>query len=105
MEITNFFFNQVVQYYQTKSSTDKLAVASTDVQPPSKRQATSSVEQLEKRVQFAKDTDFKSDTPNDDVANKRARLNQYLDTRPSIKKKYLKSIIKVDEDQTKSGDE
>ena len=83
-------------YYQTKSSTDKLAAVSTDVQPSSKRQATSSVEQLEKKFRFADDTEVKSDTPNDDMANKRARLSQYLDTHPSIQKKYLKSILKVE---------
>ena len=72
------------------------------MQASSKRPATSSVEQLEKRFRFADDTEVKSDTPNDDVANKRARVNQYLDTHPSIKKKYLKSILKVDRGIDKS---
>ena len=55
--------------------------------------------QLEKKFRLADDTDLKSDTPNDDVANKRARLALQQDTHPNKNKRDLKSIIKVNKDQ------
>ena len=70
------------------------------MQPSSKRPATSSVVQLEKKLLFADDTDLKSKTPNDDVANKRASLALKQDTpHPTKKKRDLKSIRKGNKDQ------
>ena len=57
--------------------------------------------QLEEKFRLADDTDLKSDTPNDDVANKRACLDLLLDTHP-IKQTDLKSILKVDQGQIDS---